>query len=632
VTLYKGHLGVGVTEPSGQLELAGDERIQEYPPRAMTKNETLVEGHGVFSALGGIGGETYAPWKAFDKSTSTFWIDVGIRYSDVTPFGALSTASKTTLYDGSVLSGGWIDLECPYPVKLKRVGTAPRTNYPSIGLQRGIILGSNNGVDWYQIDTIDYAGTTPPNTLTYFDITTETYYSHLRLVCTNLTARYPASGTSDMHWQMGELVYFGTPGPTTLDKGSLSLTRSLDVPRVSRYDVDTETPRPEKLVVDFDTTVNSTPTDISGEGNHGAFYNGASYSPADKAFKWDSSTGGRRIEVIGVPTATGAGNFLMSVSMWFKLKTTGAVLWGMVGDDDGTDGSPTNYSAPHAVVNSAGNITWAMWGNDLTNQTAVVVNRWYHCVWTYSGGTTGRKMFLDGVEQTFNIAQTHALNMVNATSRLVIGIYPHDLATYPLNGYVSNFKLYNVALEPSEVKKLYNLGRTGRSMVISDTAVGIGKVPEAQLDVRGNLKVSGGIYTGMNYAVFVWLNGFATLSAGNKIPFDTAVYNPLGLWNTSTYQYTCPVNGVYMCTATLLTGDNSYNANHEWYLNDSSYSPRLRGHGSSSATSYKDASSSVILLLNRGDRLDVRNASAGEWYGSTGYTHTSANIHLLYPI
>jgi hypothetical protein len=33
VTLYKGHLGVGVTEPSGQLELAGDERLQEYPPR-----------------------------------------------------------------------------------------------------------------------------------------------------------------------------------------------------------------------------------------------------------------------------------------------------------------------------------------------------------------------------------------------------------------------------------------------------------------------------------------------------------------------------------------------------------------------------------------------------------------------
>ena len=53
---------------------------------------------------------------------------------------------------------------------------------------------------------------------------------------------------------------------------------------------------------------------------------------------------------------------------------------------------------------------------------------------------------------------------------------------------MSNPKIYSVALEPSEVKKLYKLGRTGRSMVISDTAVGIGKVPEAQLDVRGTAR------------------------------------------------------------------------------------------------------------------------------------------------
>jgi hypothetical protein len=75
VTLYKGHLGVGVTEPSGQLELAGDERLQEYPPRALTKNETApdaqtvgksknityIEGHGEFkaSALSGSVGDDW---------------------------------------------------------------------------------------------------------------------------------------------------------------------------------------------------------------------------------------------------------------------------------------------------------------------------------------------------------------------------------------------------------------------------------------------------------------------------------------------------------------------------------------------------------------------------------------------
>jgi hypothetical protein len=67
---------------------------------------------------------------------------------------------------------------------------------------------------------------------------------------------------------------------------------------------------------------------------------------------------------------------------------------------------------------------------------------------------------------------------------------------YPFYGKLSNIKFYSVALEASEVQKLYRLGRTGRSMVISDTAVGIGKIPEAQLDVRGAISCDA-IHTGM---------------------------------------------------------------------------------------------------------------------------------------
>jgi len=479
VTLYKGHLGVGVTEPSGQLELAGDERIQEYPPRGMTKNETLVEGHGVFSALGGIGGETYAPWKAFDKSTSTFWIDVGIRYSDVTPFGALSTASKTTLYDGSVLSGGWIDLECPYPVKLKRVGTAPRTNYSSIGLQRGIILGSNNGVDWYQIDTIDYAGTTPPNTLTYFDITTETYYSHLRLVCTNLTARYPASGTSDMHWQMGELVYFGTPGPTTLDKGSLSLTRSLDVPRVSRYDVDTETPRPEKLVLDFDTTVNSSPTDISGKGNHMTFHGNARYSEADKAFVFDGTTGTYMSGTQNLGTGTPA----HTITGWFKRTSTLTEYTWIF-----TIGTSATGQMSGLLIDPQGDIVFDIFNHRIETQKRINNNEWYHFAGVFHGASSTWSVdtcdvYINGVLEPTQSTGTSPQTFNLTGNQIYFGTSTNFLRYSSC--LISNFKLYNVALEPSEVRKLYNLGRTGRSMVISDTAVGIGKVPEAQLDVRG---------------------------------------------------------------------------------------------------------------------------------------------------
>ena len=554
VTLYKGNLGVGVAEPSGQLELAGDERIQEYPPRAMTKNETLVEGHGVFSALGGIGGETYAPWKAFDKSTSTFWIDTGIGYSDVAPYGPLSTHSKTTLYDGSVLSGGWIDLECPYPVKLKKVGTAPRTNYSSIGLQRGIILGSNNGVDWYQIDTIDYAGTTPPNTLTYFDITTETYYSHLRLVCTNLTARYPASGTSDMHWQMGELVYFGTPGPTTLDKGSLSLTRSLDVPRVSRYDVDTETPRPEKLLVDFDTTVNSSPTDISGQGNHGTMV-GATYSPADKAFNFDGG------DYIQGSLTNSSSNFTNTVSLWFKMD-----------DQQSTLGSPGTTGNRRTIFEfgDIGNRTGLNFGFVDIRDTYMTIymgdtatlpssafapqqHQWHHLVLMYSGSGTLR-IFIDNTEYTSSLAGVvNGTLAIQVNADLLLGSEGR-LNAAKFRGDISNFKVYSVALEPSEVKKLYNLGRTGRSMVISDTAVGIGKVPEAQLDVRGNISCDG-ILKPYTCAFSAYVSSGGNSSATDKFPADGVHFNIGNCYDASTYEFTAPVYGIYHMSWSAYTNE-----------------------------------------------------------------------------
>jgi hypothetical protein len=610
VTLYKGHLGVGVTEPSGQLELAGDERIQEYPPRAMTKNETLVEGHGVFSALGGIGGETYAPWKAFDKSTSTFWIDVGIRYSDVTPFGALSTASKTTLYDGSVLSGGWIDLECPYPVKLKRVGTAPRTNYPSIGLQRGIILGSNNGVDWYQIDTIDYAGTTPPNTLTYFDITTETYYSHLRLVCTNLTARYPASGTSDMHWQMGELVYFGTPGPTTLDKGSLTLGRSLDVPRVSRYDVDTETPRPEKLVVDFDTTVNSTPTDISGQGNHGTFYNGASYSAADKAFNFDGTDDYITTSALGF-----SGDQVHSISLWFwsdKPQTDMTTEHGLYG----VDGSNSDPTARHGlswwspVTRPSAPLRYWHSGSSGKNFVGArfVQNTWNHIMVVYpGGGAFNVRVWLNGVEQQGTDGGPTNNNLDwNTSDDIIIGDWysagvPRGQS--PWDGKMSNFRVYSVALEPSEVKKLYRLGRTGRSMVISDTAVGIGKAPEAQLDVRGNLNVDG-IITQPNQPMFsvsfpASTNGY--VSVGNDINWTNIEIDTHNAYSAP--NYTIPVSG-YWYFFSHLYSDSSGTSDDEVKMVFNSTSS-ITGNGTAYSRTKNTGFGNLILQ-------SIRYSTAGE--------------------
>jgi hypothetical protein len=259
--------------------------------------------------------------------------------------------------------------------------------------------------------------------------------------------------------------------------------------------VDTETPRPEKLVVDFDTTVNSTPTDISGKGNHGTF-NGTNtnYSAADKAFVFDGSD-----DYIDIPSVSGVGTgaWVHSKSFWFKLhSSTDAGVLFLLGRN-----SSTKQIAVQS--NGSGQFQYYIYGCNSKVQVNgsdwfPEVNRWYHCVTifknnetTATGGViTGREMYIDGVKQTL-IAINNQVSLNLDSSEVRFG---NQFNAFYLDYELSNPKLYSVALEPSEVRKLYNLGRTGRSMVISDTAVGIGKAPEAQLDVRGILKASVGLF------------------------------------------------------------------------------------------------------------------------------------------
>ena len=115
-----------------------------------------------------------------------------------------------------------------------------------------------------------------------------------------------------------------------------------------------------------------------------------------------------------------------------------------------------------------------------TGSSAIGPNQWYHLVVTYNGNSTigGCRCYINGVEQVSSVVSGSSANgtLSLGSSRVTLGALDYTATTgiHQMVGYLSNFKLYNVVLEPSEVKKLYRLGRTGRSMVISDTAVGIG--------------------------------------------------------------------------------------------------------------------------------------------------------------
>jgi hypothetical protein len=580
VTLYKGHLGVGVTEPSGQLELAGDEKIQEYPPGRMNDYETLIPGHGVFtaSASSGWGGFAYKPWGAFSKDTSV-WISGNPTYN-VGSGGNDGTAMSADTFKG--INGSWLKLKLPYTINLKRFKIHGRHGSNERFVD-ATIYASTDDNNWDKIRSIQMPTSYTYETGVNFDApNTSKYYDYFLIHITRVQ-----TGTNQVGYaNIGEWRLFGTPGPTTLDKGSLTLGRSLDVPRVSRYDVDTETPRPEKLLVDFDTTVNSSPTDISGKGKHGSFYNGAEYSAADKAFKFvgvdnNNQAANSSDTVRGTHGLSGT-RPVHSHSVWFK-QTTDAndYTWVCaVGTADLQQQSAILLSGSSSHPNR---ITFDCYNGWVTSTVTAELNRWYHVVATFNGGTTFNttncRIYVDGVDCTGPSSEVYNEQTFNLQGAILALGSTHN-GTRGLTGLVSNYKLYNVVLEPSEVKKLYNLGRTGRSMVITDTAVGIGKAPEAQLDVRG------AIYSTRQEAQSTIVRSRKNSSwESSHQPYDGKGFtiareeNPLGESGTdrywqfnmhSNYNLHIASNGRYTCYISQNAADVSLNftGQHRCFIKD----------------------------------------------------------------
>ena len=608
VTLYKGHLGVGVTEPSGQLELAGDERIQEYPPRSITvlNYHTHIEGHGEFEFSSNpssyTGSTDWDLTKAFENTgrAGVGWhgnsTSAPGAYQAVLQYAPAVTSGdgfvESILKDGSTIFGEWIQMHSPYAINVTRLATAPRTNYGnSRGIGKFAILGSNNGIDWeYAGDgaiapydpssSTDAGGYGTRTSETIAHVSTNSnghYYTYHRLVVTHIMGHRGASGHPNYSSGGSESVnqsyirFYGTPDSTTLDKGSLSLTRSLDVPRVSRYDVDTETPRPEKLILDLDTTVNTKPTDISGKGNHGQFYGVATYSAADKAFT--GFTSGTSNHIRGNLNGV-SGAYAHTQSYWVNGADTTPRAAFTVGVETG------NYSFLNIWFTTS---KWVLNGDGAAGgewAETIYDNRWYHVVLTYDGGSSASsyKLYINGEYKTPTTA-------ITTTTSLALPSDPQyrvgrNNGTQWYNGIVSNIKVYSVVLEPSEVKKLYKLGRTGRSMIMSDTAVGIGKAPEAQLDVRG------AIYSTRHEAQSMIVRSRKDSSwASSNQPYDGKGFtiakeeNPLGevgadrYWQFnmhSNYNLHIASNGRYTCYISQNAADVSLNftGQHRCFIKD----------------------------------------------------------------
>jgi hypothetical protein len=251
----------------------------------------------------------------------------------------------------------------------------------------------------------------------------------------------------------------------------------------------------ESLIVHYDTTVDSVVSgksvvDTSGNGINATLYNGASYSSSDRALTFD----GTNDYVVGTLNNP-AGDWVHSFSFWMKLNVDQSTIGNARVDpvQIGSTGATSKYSA---IDVHGTQINWYFYSNDVSFPiSGIKAGEWNHLTFAYEGGGTNsyRHAYLNGTEVTMtsSLSGGSALN-IDGNATFTLGADSIRAGAY-LNGSISNFKVWSgVALTADEIRAEYALGRTSKTLNITDTAVCIGGVaPRAQLDVRGSARFDG---------------------------------------------------------------------------------------------------------------------------------------------
>jgi hypothetical protein len=497
MTLHKGRIGIGTTEPEGRLAVLDEpHNLEEFPPRAMTGYKNYFEGHGEFCAsVSEEYGSADKAWNNFDKG-STNWT------------GGTSYTGTNNTYEGTHTTGGYggdyIELKLPYKIKLQEFIIQPSPTLLDRWSKSGVIMAKNTNNDtWTNIFSwsgSSVASVDAYNPVYFKGVDTSNAFDTFRLVITSV---YSQPYVTLFQWKL-----FGTreQGQSVLHDGQLTLTKNLNVPRIGpALDAD-DTPRRDRLVVEYNTSTNPTfegaVRDTSGRGLDGAMKGLAIYDATKKALVFDGATGATS-SVIEVGEITNYNtNWVHSVSVWLNMHSP-ANYETVYSFGDPAAAARNNIAIHIAntqfLAESTGGSSTKYW--NITGG-AWKVGIWEHFVFVRDeslAGVEGFKIYQNGEE----LASTGGTNASTAiiiprTSTFRIGQRITSANDQPYDGDLSQFKLYDCALTASEVKTLYDMGRCdeGHHMVnFSKTRVGIGlgdgEAPRGALDVRGNVGIGG---------------------------------------------------------------------------------------------------------------------------------------------
>jgi hypothetical protein len=152
---YQGEGGSRVTYLDGRkvAEDQAEDTFGDYPPFAMTGYSQ--GGYVVSASNEAVGAYPGPAYKAFDNNTDPDdpyrWVSASGTYNTDGSYGG--TESHTDV-DGNVEQGEWLKIELPHKLKVSYFEIAP---YPVNGSQSWrnyAILGSNDDINWYQVQKV----------------------------------------------------------------------------------------------------------------------------------------------------------------------------------------------------------------------------------------------------------------------------------------------------------------------------------------------------------------------------------------------------------------------------------------------------------------------------------------------
>tara|TARA_B100001540_G_scaffold70665_1_gene63710 strand:+ start:297 stop:6332 length:6036 start_codon:yes stop_codon:yes gene_type:complete len=537
MTLQKGRLGIGTTEPEGRLAVLDEPHtIEEFPPGAMRFNEYYFEGHGVFVASASSWySSSYQPFEAFDdtetNSSGEGWIsrsETGL-YS----INGYTTESPANLgrYNGGYTrtpDGEFLILQLPYKVKISSATLRERVSSPERAPTAGYFYGSNDGKNWdmlkhfsglrYETRETTALQSYVPGVNDYailaqdILINAEKAYSYLAIIPTHSPLR-PEEGSA---WiGIGDLRYFGVreQEQSVLHDGQLTLTKNLDVSRIGPPVTEYPTPQRTYLHLEFNTSlaihhdqaVDTATSDSTQRNGDYTSSNGVYYDPGDHSFVMESGTNYVRQNQLSMP-----GNLAHTWSFWFKFKnvtTTRHLFW------MGHNGNGRRIN----LYFTGNELNYSFRGNATHCEFMPEPNRWYHFALTYNGNglratdsNPGRKIYIDGIRQTTYEAETAAdLNMADEgdasyTNDLWIGASQNGAGT--VDGRFSMFRVWRrIALSDSEIWTLFKQGRVPKvndiRMMQSTLSIGdLERFDDCHLQVGGRIRARGGFssFTGQH--------------------------------------------------------------------------------------------------------------------------------------